>query len=47
MTLLNIALLSTDHDWHHPWLFPLIPLWLHDEASKTPAAKGVPVRIAR
>ena len=29
MTLLDIALLSTDHDWHHPWPFPLIPLlWL-------------------
>lgn len=29
MSLLDIAVLSTDHDWHHPWLFPLIPLlWL-------------------
>ena len=29
MTLLDIAVLSTDDDWLHPWLFPLIPLlWL-------------------
>jgi len=29
MSLLDVAVLSTDHDWHHPWLFPLIPLlWL-------------------
>jgi putative membrane protein len=28
MTLLDVAVLSTDHHWH-PWLFPLIPLfWL-------------------
>ncbi len=32
---------------YYPEMNPLIPLWLHDEASKTPAAKGVPVRIAR
>jgi hypothetical protein len=25
----------------------LMPLWYHDEASKTPAAKGVPVRVRR
>ena len=24
---------------------PLVPLWYHDKASKTPASKGVPVRI--
>lgn len=32
---------------YYPELNPLIPLWYHDRASKTPAAKGVPVRIAR
>jgi len=30
---------------YYPELNPLIPLWWHDEWSKTPAAKGVPVRI--
>lgn len=30
---------------YFPELNPLIPLWYHDEQSKTPAAKGVPVRI--
>ncbi|MFD1103390.1 FdhF/YdeP family oxidoreductase [Sphingobium olei] len=30
---------------YYPELNPLIPLWLHDEQSKTPASKGVPVRI--
>jgi len=30
---------------YYPELNPLIPLWYHDEESKTPAAKGVPVRI--
>jgi anaerobic selenocysteine-containing dehydrogenase len=30
---------------YYPELNPLIPLWYHDELSKTPAAKGVPVRI--
>jgi anaerobic selenocysteine-containing dehydrogenase len=30
---------------YYPELNPLIPLWYHDQASKTPAAKGVPVRI--
>lgn len=30
---------------YYPEMNPLIPLWYHDEASKTPAAKGVPVRI--
>ena len=32
---------------YYPEMNPLIPLWYHDEASKTPAAKGVPVRIRR
>lgn len=32
---------------YYPELNPLIPLWLHDEQSKTPASKGVPVRILR
>lgn len=30
---------------YYPELNPLVPLWYHDEASGTPAAKGVPVRI--
>ena len=30
---------------YYPELNPLIPLWHHDELSKTPAAKSVPVKI--
>ena len=30
---------------YYPEMNPLIPLWYHDRESKTPAAKGVPVRI--
>lgn len=30
---------------YYPEMNPLIPLWYHDQASKTPAGKGVPVRI--
>lgn len=30
---------------YYPEMNPLIPLWYHDKLSKTPAAKGVPVRI--
>ena len=30
---------------YFPELNPLVPLWYHDKLSKTPAAKGVPVRI--
>jgi molybdopterin-dependent oxidoreductase alpha subunit len=30
---------------YYPEMNPLVPLWYHDEESKTPAAKGVPVRI--
>jgi molybdopterin-dependent oxidoreductase alpha subunit len=30
---------------YYPEMNPLIPLWYHDEDSKTPAAKCVPVRI--
>ena len=30
---------------YYPEMNPLMPLWYHDELSKTPAAKGVPVRI--
>jgi len=30
---------------YYPEMNPLIPLWYHDEESKTPASKGVPVRI--
>jgi molybdopterin-dependent oxidoreductase alpha subunit len=32
---------------YYPEMNPLVPLWYHDQASKTPAAKGVPVRIRR
>jgi molybdopterin-dependent oxidoreductase alpha subunit len=32
---------------YYPEMNPLVPLWYHDEASKTPASKGVPVRIER
>ncbi len=32
---------------YYPEMNPLIPLWYHDKASKTPASKGVPVRIQR
>jgi anaerobic selenocysteine-containing dehydrogenase len=31
---------------YYPELNPLIPVWYHDEESKTPAAKGVPVKIS-
>ena len=31
---------------YYPEMNPLIPLWYHDQQSKTPAAKGVPVRIS-
>ena len=30
---------------YYPEMNPLIPLWHHDQASKTPAVKAVPVRI--
>ena len=30
---------------YYPECNPLVPLWYHDEDSKTPAGKGVPVRI--
>lgn len=30
---------------YYPEMNPLVPLWHHDQHSKTPAAKGVPVRI--
>jgi molybdopterin-dependent oxidoreductase alpha subunit len=32
---------------YYPEMNPLVPLWYHDKASKTPASKGVPVRIER
>jgi molybdopterin-dependent oxidoreductase alpha subunit len=32
---------------YYPELNVLIPLWHHDEQAKTPAAKAIPVRIAR
>jgi molybdopterin-dependent oxidoreductase alpha subunit len=32
---------------YYPEMNPLVPVWYHDEESKTPAAKGVPVRIVR
>jgi len=31
---------------YFPELNSLMPLWYHDELSKTPAAKGIPVRIS-
>jgi molybdopterin-dependent oxidoreductase alpha subunit len=30
---------------YYPEMNPLIPVWYHDEQSRTPASKGVPVRI--
>ncbi|HEX4080024.1 MAG TPA: FdhF/YdeP family oxidoreductase [Rhizomicrobium sp.] len=30
---------------YYPEMNPLVPLWYHDRQSKTPASKGVPVRI--
>ena len=30
---------------YYPELNPLVPLWYHDEESKTPAGKAVPVKI--
>jgi len=30
---------------YYPEMNPLMPLWWHDEESKTPAAKAIPVRI--
>jgi anaerobic selenocysteine-containing dehydrogenase len=32
---------------YYPEMNALVPLWYHDAASKTPASKGVPVRIER
>jgi molybdopterin-dependent oxidoreductase alpha subunit len=32
---------------YYPEMNALVPLWYHDKASKTPASKGVPVRILR
>lgn len=32
---------------YYPEMNALVPLWYHDRASKTPASKGVPVRIRR
>jgi molybdopterin-dependent oxidoreductase alpha subunit len=32
---------------YYPEMNPLIPLWYHDKESKTPASKGVPVRIQK
>jgi molybdopterin-dependent oxidoreductase alpha subunit len=32
---------------YYPEMNPLVPLWYHDQESKTPAAKAVPVRIVR
>ena len=30
---------------YYPECNPLLPLWHHEEKSKTPAAKSIPVRI--
>ncbi|MDT0576578.1 FdhF/YdeP family oxidoreductase [Croceicoccus sp. F390] len=32
---------------YFPELNPLVPLWYHDVLSKTPASKGVPVRLVK
>ncbi len=32
---------------YYPEMNPLMPLWYHDQESKTPAAKAVPVRIVQ
>ena len=32
---------------YYPEMNVLVPLWYHDKESKTPASKGVPVRIGR
>lgn len=32
---------------YYPEMNPLVPLWYHDVESRTPAAKGVPVRVRR
>ncbi|UAK23243.1 FdhF/YdeP family oxidoreductase [Sphingomonas nostoxanthinifaciens] len=32
---------------YYPEMNPLVPLWYHDQQSKTPAGKAVPVRIVR
>jgi anaerobic selenocysteine-containing dehydrogenase len=32
---------------YYPEMNALVPLWYHDKASKTPASKGVPVRIRK
>jgi molybdopterin-dependent oxidoreductase alpha subunit len=32
---------------YYPECNPLIPLWHHEEKSKTPAAKSIPVRVTR
>ncbi|QQN73689.1 FdhF/YdeP family oxidoreductase [Croceicoccus sp. YJ47] len=32
---------------YFPELNPLVPLWYHDKLSKTPASKGIPVRIVK
>ena len=32
---------------YYPEMNPLVPLWYHDKEAKTPASKGVPVRILR
>jgi hypothetical protein len=30
---------------YYPECNPLLPLWHHEEKSKTPAAKSIPVRV--
>lgn len=32
---------------YYPEMNPLIPLWYHDAVAKTPASKGVPVRLEK
>jgi hypothetical protein len=31
---------------YYPECNPLVPLWHHEEKSKTPASKSIPVRVA-
>lgn len=47
LTVVPFDLPDTCLGGYYPEMNPLIPLWYHDKASKTPAAKGVPVRIER
>jgi molybdopterin-dependent oxidoreductase alpha subunit len=45
LTVTPYALPSGSVGGYYPEMNPLVPLWYHDEESKTPAFKSVPVRI--